>query len=177
MVAPAGGFDDVGLAQLFGSDFIKTSNTSQPAATDNAVADRVRRAIIAGSVVGGAAFLGLAMVIIWFLRHALYHMLIGDLTQRSEMDGKGKVMSELPNNGVFWELPGNPPVELWSPTSTVSPVDTADFTHETKSDRDLGWQGEIEFEGDASKTEYVLDPRDEESMKPRHTQVTCKELD
>ncbi|KAL9590222.1 MAG: hypothetical protein Q9203_000950 [Teloschistes exilis] len=177
MVAPDGGFDQVGLAQLFGSDSIKISNTSQPAATGGPVADRVRRAIIAGSVVGGTVFLGLALAIIWFLRHSLYHIWIGDLSQRIEMEGRGKCMSELPDKGVSWELPGNAPVELWSPTSPVSPLDTADFKHETKSDRDLGWRGETECEGDASKTEYVIDERDKESMKLRHTQVTCKELD
>lgn len=177
MLAPDGGFDQVGLAQLFGSDSIKISNTSQPAAAAGPVADRIRRAIIAGSVVGGTVFLGLALAIIWFLRHLLYHIWIGDLTQRIEMEGKGKSMSELPDKGVFWELPGNAPVELWSPTSPVPQVDTADFKHETKSDRDLGWRGETECEGDASRTECVIDERDKDSMKSRHTQVTCKELD
>ncbi|KAL8694883.1 MAG: hypothetical protein Q9218_000547 [Villophora microphyllina] len=176
MVAPAEGFDAAGLAQLFGSDFIRVSNNSQPSASDGLVPGHVRRAIVAGAVIGGTVFLGLLFATTWFLRHALYRTWIGDLTQRSEMDGKGRNMSELPDKGVFWELPGNAPAELWSPTSTTE-GDTADFMHETKDDRELGWRGEIECEGDASKAEYVIDERDGESIMSKHTQVTCKEME
>ncbi|KAL8734206.1 MAG: hypothetical protein Q9166_001692 [cf. Caloplaca sp. 2 TL-2023] len=71
------------------------------------------------------------------------------------MDGKGKNMTELPAKGTFWELPGNAPAELWTPTTTDTKTGREDFKHETRSDRELGWRGETECIGDLAKTEYT----------------------
>lgn len=178
MIAPAGGFAEAGLASIFGSDFIKTSKGSPSPWTQpgRLVPDRVRHAIIAGAAVGGVVFCGLSFAIVWPFRHALYRRFVGDLVQHSEMDGKGRSMFELPDKGA-WELPGTSPAELWGPTSTVTDVETDNFKHETRSDRELGWRGNIECVGDLAKEEYVIDKRDGKSIMSKHAQVTCKELD
>ncbi|KAI4282757.1 MAG: hypothetical protein L6R38_002716 [Xanthoria sp. 2 TBL-2021] len=184
MMTPAGGFAELGLARIFGSDFVSppsaafqsesaaSATTEQPSAT--------RRAIIAGTVVGGSVLLGLSIAAAWFFRGALQQILIGDIAARLEMDGKGKTMAELPAKGVFWELPVNSPVELWTPTPTISPTSGAEvevFKHETSSDRELGWRGEIECEGDVEKRVYVRDEKDRDDAVSNHITSTCKELD
>ncbi|KAL8802229.1 MAG: hypothetical protein Q9182_003949 [Xanthomendoza sp. 2 TL-2023] len=177
-MAPAEGFAEIGLAKLFGSDFVAPSATAPsttPAVRDVAL-DRTRRAVIAGAVVGASVLMGLAMAAGWFFRKSLYRMFTGDLAERVEVDGKSKAMSELPAKGVFWELPGNAPAELWTPTETTSETNEMDFKHETKSDRELGWRGEIECLGDLAKIEYVVEVESQEDTKSSCTRVSSEEM-
>ena len=186
MKAPAEGFAELGLARMFGSDFVSPSSAAlqseSPESSTTGKTGATRRAIIAGAVVGGSILLGLSIAAAWFFRGALQQILIGDLTARLEMDGKGKTMAELPAKGVFWELPGHSPVELWTPTTTTdSPTSGAEvevFKHETSSDRELGWRGEIECEGDVEREVYVLEDKNRDDALSDHTRSTsCKELD
>ena len=175
MTAPAGGFAESGLARLFGSDLVAPPAAAPSVAGDHTVPMRTRRIIIAAASIGGALLLGLGFALVWFFRRFLHRVFVGDLDERVEIDGKRRHNSELPGNAVFWELPGSGPAELWSPT--VSPLVEDDFKFETKSDRELGWRGEIECMGDLAKTEYINEKGDQEDNMSRHTQVTCKELD
>ncbi|KAL8723221.1 MAG: hypothetical protein Q9225_000411 [Loekoesia sp. 1 TL-2023] len=172
MTAPAEGFAESGLAQIFGSNSVAPPATSPSSSTDGMAPTRTRRIIVAGATVGGAAFLGLTFALVWFFRRSLRRALIGDLNERLEIDGIGRHDSELPGNAVFWELPGTAPAELWSPT--VSPQVEDEFKFETKSDRELGWRGETKYVGDSAQN--VKEKRDQDKKTSRHTQVTCKEL-
>lgn len=168
MTAPAEGFAASGLAQLFGSNSVASSAASPSQSPEPLGSNRVRHVIIAGAVVGGAVFLGLVSGVVWLCRRSLHRMLIGDVTERLEIDGKCRHNSELAGNTVFWELPGSGPAELWSPT--VSPEEEVDqFKFETKSDRDLGWRGEIECEGAATKAECIKEKGDQENRISRDT--------
>ena len=137
--------------------------------------------MIAGGAVGGSVLLVLSIAAGWIFRGTLDEILIGDLGERLEMDGKGKSMSELPAKGTAWELPGNEPAELWSPTTTTTPTSSAatdDFKHETRSDRELGWRGEIECEGDVSRTECVIEEKSsEDDASLDDARSSCKGYD
>ncbi|CAO1598027.1 hypothetical protein XANCAGTX0491_001803 [Xanthoria calcicola] len=184
MIAPARGFADRGLARMFDSDFVSSasaasqSDSTAPATTQHPSA--TKRAIIAGGVVGGSVLLGLSITAGWYCRRMLQQIWFGDLAARLEMDGKGKSMSELPGKGTSWELPGNEPAELWCPTAMGSPTsstDVDDFKHETSSDRELGWRGEIECEGNVARRQYVLDTRNRDDARSNHTRWSFKELE
>ncbi|KAL8996454.1 MAG: hypothetical protein Q9169_004048 [Polycauliona sp. 2 TL-2023] len=143
------------VARIGGNDLVSppsaASQPRTPAPATDEHSNATKSAIIAGAVVGGSVLLGLSIAAAWIFRDILQRMLIGELGGRLEMDGNGKTMSELPGKGACWELPGNEVAELWSPTATTSPAsstETEGFRHETRSDRELGWRGEIECEGD-----------------------------
>lgn len=174
MKAPAEGFAASGLAQIWGSTFVVPSAASPPE-PKRLIPNRVRRTIIACASVGGAIFIGLMILITWLLRRWVRRIFVGDLSEHLEMDGKGRNDSELPGQAVFWELPGSGPAELWSPTTSEKKVEMDEFKFETKSDRELGWRGEIECAGDGS--EVFEKGADEEDRMSRHTQVTCKEVE
>lgn len=166
MRAPAGGFADLGLARIFGSDFVASPSAAlqsgSPASEASKHSQATKRAMIAGGVVGGSVLFVLSIAAAWVFRGTLHQILIGDLAERVEMDGKGKSMSELPAKETAWELPGNEPVELWSPTTTTtftSNPATDNFKHETRSDRELGWRGEIECEGDVTGRDCVTNEK------------------
>lgn len=173
--APVGGFASSGLAQIWGSDFVAPRATLPSSRPEPGVPHRVRRVTIAGAAVGGTVFLALIFAVIWFYRQPLHRMIIGDQSERLEMDGKGRHESELAGNAVFWELPGSGPAELWSPIASPE-KEVEQFKFETKSDRDLGWRGEIECEGDATKIEGTGEREDQEDAMSMHTQVACKEV-
>ncbi|KAL8951968.1 MAG: hypothetical protein Q9222_002091 [Ikaeria aurantiellina] len=179
MRAPAGGFVDAALARVFGSDFVAPSNTSQTilSSEEHFVLSRTRRAIIAGGVVGGVVLLGLPIALLWFFRGNLRRLVIGDLKERLEMEGQGRNISELPNKGAFWELPGNAPAELWTPTTLVKDIEAEDFKHETQSDRNLGWRGEVECVGDLPEKQEAMDKEKTEAIISTLTELRSKELD
>ncbi|KAL8974737.1 MAG: hypothetical protein Q9197_001029 [Variospora fuerteventurae] len=172
--APAEGFAASGLAQIWGSTFVVPSAASPPE-PKRLIPNRVRRTIIACASVGGAIFVGLMILIAWLFRRWVRRIFVGDLSEHLEMDGNGRNDSELPGQAVFWELPGSGPAELWSPTTSEKKVEMDEFKFETKSDRELGWRGEIECAGDGSEV-FEKGP-DEEDRMSRHTQVTCKEVE
>lgn len=135
VIAPAEGFAASGLAQMFGSTFVVPSPALPSDPPERHAPKRVRRVVIAGASLGGAVFLGLIVGITWIFWRSVHRMLIGDLSERLEIDGRGRHNSELEGNAVCWEL--------WSPT--VSPETEVDqFKFETKGDRDLSWRGETE---------------------------------
>lgn len=181
MTAPAGGFDESGLAAIFGSTSVAGSPATPSPPVDRGDKAHHRRIIIASATSGGAVLLGLAFAIMWFFRRSLRRVLVGELHEHLEMDGKSKHQSELPGKAVFWELPGSGPAELWSPTeSPMSQKAEEEFKFETRSDRELGWRGEIECVGDLAKVECIEEKAYEASDdddSPRHAHVTCKELD
>ena len=169
---------------MFDSDFVSSSpaasqsHSTAPAITEHPSA--AKRAIIAGGVVGGSVLLALSIAAGWYCRRMLQQMLFGDLAARLEMDGKGKSMSELPGKGTSWELPGNEPAELWCPPAMGSPTSSTeadDFKHETSSDRELGWRGEIECDGDVARRQYVLDTKESDDARSNHTRLSFKELE
>ncbi|KAL8651289.1 MAG: hypothetical protein Q9210_003334 [Variospora velana] len=148
--APAEGFAASGLAQIGGSTFVVPLAASPPE-PKRLIPNRVRRTIIACASVGGAIFVGLMILIAWLFRRWVRRIFVGDLSERLEMDGKGRNDSELPGQAVFWELPGSGPAELCSQTTSEKKVEIDEFKFETKSDRELGWRGEIECAGDGSE--------------------------
>ncbi|KAL8781368.1 MAG: hypothetical protein Q9213_006023 [Squamulea squamosa] len=182
LVAPAGGFAESGLARIFGSDFVAPSTGSQPQPPSRArdsLPNGTKRAIIAGAIVGGSVLLGLTVVAGWFFRRTLQQILIGDLMAPLEMDGKGKTMAELPTKGTFWELPGSPPAELWTPTTTdisTSSREADEFKHETRSDRELGWRGETECVGDLAKGKVEVDEERRDDNIGKSISLSCKEI-
>lgn len=93
------------------------------------------------------------------------------------MDGRGKNVAELAPKGLFWELPGSEPAELWSPTVTASPTEPDDFKHETRSDRELGWRGEVGCIGDVAKSKSVVEEKSQVDAMSNHTQSSCEEFD
>ncbi|KAL8714846.1 MAG: hypothetical protein Q9220_001359 [cf. Caloplaca sp. 1 TL-2023] len=179
MMAPAEGFIDAALARVFGSDSVAASNTSHTASSpaERSLLSPTQRAIIAGSTVGGAVLLGLLVAALWFFRGNLHRLVIGDLNERLEMEGQGRNISELPNKGVFWELPGTAPAELWTPTTMVGDTETENFKHETQSDRNLGWRGEVECIGDLPETEKAMEREKIETITSTLTELRSKELD
>ncbi|KAL8840361.1 MAG: hypothetical protein Q9170_001376 [Blastenia crenularia] len=174
MTAPAEGFAESGLAQLFGSTFVTHSVASPSQSAERIAPSHSRRIVVAAATSGGVTFLGLIFALTWFFRRHLYRLLIGNINEHLEMDGRGKHKSELPGNTVFWELPGTAPAELWTPT--VSPQMEDEFKFETKSDRDLGWRGEIECMGDLAKSEYTNEKRDQENGISKHARISCTEF-
>ncbi|KAL8943773.1 MAG: hypothetical protein Q9216_000879 [Gyalolechia sp. 2 TL-2023] len=185
MTAPAEGFAESGLAALFGSTSVAVSPAEFSSAGRRNTAHN-RRVIIASSTVGGMAFLSITCAVMWFFRRTLHRILIGDVKEHLEMDGKGRQKLELPGDAVFWELPEAGPAELWSPTvSPLSPKVEDEFRFETRSDRELGWRGEIECLGDLAKKEYLdekadqanQDYGDDRSSRHPSVEITCKELD
>lgn len=180
MTAPAGGFDTSGLAAVFGSTSVAESSATPSPSVDGGDGAHHRRIIIASATSGGTVLLSLAIALMWVFRRSLQKVLIGELNEHLEMDGKGKHQSELPGKAVFWELPGSGPAELWSPTeSPMSPKEGDEFKFETMSDRELGWRGEIECAGDLAKAKCIDEKAGKASYDgdSRHTHVTCKELD
>ncbi|KAL9637265.1 MAG: hypothetical protein Q9204_001940 [Flavoplaca sp. TL-2023a] len=186
MRAPAGGFADLGLARIFGSGFVSPSCAALQSGSSASEAGKhsktTKRAMIAGGAVGGSVLLVLSIAAGWVLRGTLHQMLVGDLGEQLEMDGKGKSMSELPAKGTAWELPGSEPAELWSPTTTTttptSSAFTDDFKHEIRSDRELGWRGETECEGDVSRKECVIEEKSsEDDASSDDTRSSCKDCD
>ncbi|KAL9006496.1 MAG: hypothetical protein Q9188_000733 [Gyalolechia gomerana] len=137
MTAPAEGFDESRIAALFCSAAIAASPAKPSPICRWKGAAHNRRITIASATTGGTVLLSLTM---WCSQRSLPRVLVGDLNERLEMDGKARHNSELPGNAVFWELPGAGPADLWSPTvSPMLPKVEDEFKFETKRDREFGW--------------------------------------
>ena len=170
VTVPAQGFSETGLAKIFGDpNNLPSATPLPPTASQKPHSNRVRNGIIAGIVVGVTVLLTLACAAMWWFRKRLRGLILGDLSERSEIDGQGKTVSELPSKASLWELPEAMPAELWTPTEEEKKIETEEFKHETDSDREIGWRGDVEKGTEAGGE---ADPSEQ---KKRHSHLTWKD--
>ena len=151
MVEPAGGFDQQGLAQMFGATW-----TPKPTALPNDRSSNSRsKGAIIGGVIGGVSLLSLAASLAFLYRRRIRNSFGGetwhpeeldggeraeaeggvrveaDGKSRVEADGMEKFEAEPMTEKIFWELPAaEKPVELDSSEGS----DVSDTVSNSQSD-------------------------------------------
>ena len=124
MKEPIGGFEQEGLAQLFGVAWTPKPTPQITKSSDkNSPSDKSFAAPIIGGIVGGVALISITATIAFVYRRRIRCLFTGeswtfeemDGEGRAEVEGRGKMEAEMMANRVCWELAAfEGPVELSS---------------------------------------------------------------
>ena len=120
LTKPVNDFDQEGLAQLFNATATGDSkNTTGSKSPSSSTKDNVRRrASIFGGTVGGVVLATISGALLFYHRKRIYKSVMKSEWPFAELDGDGKVDTEIMTKSICWELPAiDKPIELSARTS------------------------------------------------------------